>query len=129
MTIPVVRHPSTTRIVREALRGGLDDIVVGRTVPHPRPSRFVTASRFGGAAGTVVSDRPIIGVEVWAGDPDAAEDLALDALHVLQRLAGTVVDGVTIYRVAVVSAPRDLPHPSGQPRFAFSVEMHVRASP
>lgn len=131
MTVPVVLHPSTARLVRGALEAGFGhgEVVVGRTVPHPRPSRFLLVTRFGGVAGTPVSDRARIGVEAWAGDPDAAEDLALRAREVIHRLAGTVTDGVIVYRVADVSGPQDLPHPSGQPRQAFTVELHVRTAP
>ncbi len=129
MTIPAVLHPSTVQLVRDHLTGELVDVPVGRRWPNPAPSRFVTVSRFGGVAPTPVSDLAQIGVEVSAGDPDATEDLAQQVRQAVHALAGTTVDGVTVYFVRDVSGPQDLPHVSGRPRFAFTVEMHVRTAP
>lgn len=131
MTVPVVRHPSVGRIVKAALLAAFapGDVVVGRRVPVPRPTRFLLVTRLGGTRGTAVSDRPRLSVEAWAADPDAAEDLAQKAREAIHRLAGTTTGGVIVYRVADVSAPQDLPHPSGQPRMAFTVELHVRTAP
>jgi len=129
--IVAVLQPNVTALVRDALvhGAGLNGVPVGRKVPHPRPSRFITVSLFGGTRGTEVSDLPTVGVEAWDVDQDRAEDLAQRARFVLHQLAGTVVDGVAVYRVADVSTPQDLPHPSGHPRCTFTVQLHVRSTP
>ena len=127
MTVPAVLHPSVVRLVRDHIATTLQ-VQVGRKAPTTRPSRFVTVSRFGGTRGTEVSDLPTIGIEAWAATPDDAEDLAQQARQAVHRMAGTVVGGVTVYRVTDVSAPNDLPHLSGHPRFAFTVQLHVRVA-
>lgn len=127
MTVPAVLHPSIVRVVRDHIRDTLE-VQVGRKVPTVRPSRFVTVSRFGGTRGTEVSDLPIVGIEAWADNPDLAEDLAQLARQAVHALAGTVVGGMTFYRVTDVGGLNDLPHPSGHPRFVFSVQMHVRGA-
>jgi len=126
-----VLHPSVTVLVRDALTAAFeaDGVPVGRKVPHPRPSRFLTVSRFGGVRGTEVSDLPTVGVEAWDTDPDRAEDLAQRARQAVHQMAGTVAGAVAVYRVDDVSAPQDLPHPSGHPRCAFTVQLHVRSLP
>ena len=126
-----VLHPSVTALVRDALHDAgadLDGVPVGRRVPHPRPSRFITVLLLGGTRGTEVSDQPTVGIEAWDTDPDRAEDLAQRARYVLHQLAGTVTTGgVVVYRVDDVSSPQDLPHPSGHPRCTFTVQLHVRS--
>jgi len=129
--ILAVLQPNVTGLVRDALShgAGLDGVPVGRKVPHPRPSRFLTVALFGGARGTEVSDLPTVGVEAWDVDQDLAEALAQQARFVLHQLVGMVVGGVAVYRVDDVSTPQDLPHPSGHPRCSFTVQLHVRSIP
>jgi len=126
-----VLHPNVTALVRDAFHAAAEtaDVPVGRKVPHPRPSRFITVSLFGGTRGTEVSDLPTVGVEAWDVDQDRAEDLAQRARFVLHQLAGTVAGGVVVYRVDDVSTPQDLPHPSGHPRCTFTIQLHVRSIP
>lgn len=120
-----VLFPSVVRLAQDIVADALD-VPVGYKTPNPMPGKFATVDRFGGTQHTEVSEDATIGVECWAGEPTTAEEMAQTARYALQQLANTVTGGVTVYRVSTVAAPRSLPHPSGKPRYTFSVAIHVR---
>lgn len=125
-----VLFPTVVPLARETVADALVpwSAPVGRRVPSPMPNAFATVERFGGAPRTEVSEDATVTVECWHGDPDEAEAMAQAARQALHALRGTVAGEVTVYRVTTASSPRSLPHPSGKPRFTFSVSLHVRGA-
>src|SRR5690606_29143967 len=104
---------------------------VSRTVPKPRPTAFVKVIRTGGAVDPLpITEGAMFTIEAWSSSAPAAYNLAADARLALHQMAGTVVDGVAVYRVEEVSGPQDLPDPeSTQARYTFTVVLHVRGVP
>lgn len=123
-----VLYPTVVALAQTTVAAAIQEwgAPVGYKTPSPLPGVFATVDRFGGTQRTEISEDATIGVECWAGDPATAEAMAQAARYALQQLANTVADGVTVYRVSTVAAPRSLPHPSGKPRYTFSVAIHVR---
>lgn len=120
--------PDAAAVVCVALVEELD-VQAGTKVPNPRPTEFVLARRTGGPRLNLVADDAQISIECWAATDEAAHDLAQRARSVVHAMRGTVVDGVTVYRVAEFTGPQDLPDPiSHQPRYVFTVSIAMRGS-
>lgn len=100
-------------------------------IPHPRPGTFVTVQRHGGVRGSLVTDAPQVGVEVWGRDDAEAMDVAMLAWsRMMYVLPGAILDGHTVYRVESFAGPQRLPDPlSAQPRVVFAVQPHIRGLP
>lgn len=131
MTSPLVVFPDACKAIADAIRSELElegELVpVGTKVPNPRPPSFVLVRRTGGVRRNVVVDEAQITVEAWAATEEAAHDLSQLARGLVHRLAGTYVDGVTVYRVAEFAGPALLPDPlSDQPRYSFTMLVGLR---
>ena len=94
-----------------------DAVTVHGKVPNPRPDRFVVIRRMGGPRRLPMVDEPTLQVDSWALTDADADDLAQLVRAVLHGLRGAVVDDVTIYRVAEMGGPGQMPDSeSDQPR-------------
>ncbi|UFQ15510.1 MULTISPECIES: hypothetical protein [Streptomyces] len=130
MTRPVVVMPDAVAVVTVYLRGALKahgkPVPVVSRIPSPRPPVFVRVQRIGGTRQTVVSDRARLDVHAWAETEAAAYDLCALARGLLGVIPG-VRGGVTVYTVTEVGGPQWLPDSeSGQARYAYAVEIHMR---
>lgn len=124
-----VTMPDAVALFCSALNAVITEPVVGETVPDDRPAAFVLIRRVGGPRASIVSDRPQLVVEAWAGSPGDAHDLCQQARTELHNLARTVVDGVQVYGIDEVGGPAFLPDPtSSQDRYTFSAVAHVRGA-
>lgn len=100
-------------------------------IPHPRPAEFVRVLRSGGAVDGLVIDDAYVLVEAWAQSPARSAELAGHTRACVLAMAGTVVDGVTVYQVAENAGPVNLPDPeSNQSRhtMTFVVSLRGRAN-
>lgn len=98
-------------------------------IPNPRPVSFVQLTRVGGTSRDVVVDDATVSVDSWAATQVAAMALALQARAHIHALAHTVVGGVTVYRVAELAGPADVPDPeSGAPRVRQTFQIGLRAT-
>lgn len=111
--------------VRTFLEGRITPKVYSK-VPASRPASFVRAWRTGGAALNRVLDRPMITVQAWAADDEAAFTLAEQCRRALLDAA----DAMTLVRgVEEVTGPYFDPDPStGVDRYTFTVQLQVRAA-
>ncbi|MGW2708074.1 hypothetical protein ACWC4J_03625 [Streptomyces sp. NPDC001356] len=128
MGAPIL-FPDGVAVVRAYLRDALvargEDVPVRTQVPNPRPARLVRLERVGGARLDIVTDRPRIDVECWAGDEGALVDLYSLVRGLVFAMPG--YRGVVAYDVVEVGGPNTAPDPeSGQPRAAFAVEVSLR---
>lgn len=115
------------------LEGRLADysraVPVSVTVPNPRPDEFVTVRRTGGPRRDLVTDAPILAVECWAELPSEALSLAQLARGLINEIPGSIIGGLTVYRVVEAAGPALLPDPeSNQARYTFTVQLDVRGS-
>lgn len=118
---PVVIFPDAVEVIIGHLADVLDDPVEPR-VPNPRPDRFLTVQRVGGARRTIVTDAPLLAFEAWAQSDQDAHDLAQLARAHVHALVGTAV-----YLVEEAGGPALLPDPeSHQSRYVFTVAVHLR---
>lgn len=124
---PVVEFTDATALVIGHLNDALTS-PVSRTVPNPRPASFVTVLRTGGAVDPLpLTEGAQLTIEAWSTSAPNAYLLASDARLALHQMAGTVVDGVAVYRVEEAAGPQDLPDPeSTQARYTFTVIVHLR---
>lgn len=132
MSRPVVVMPDAVAVTIDYLRPALAaagrPVHVGARVPSPRPSEFVRVERIGGLRKNVVSDSPRLDIHCWAATDEAALDLAQLARALVHAMGGSR-SGVAVYRVQEVGGPMWLPDDtSGQPRYAFAVEIQMRGS-
>lgn len=125
----LVVFPDTAAVVTTYLAAQLGGIHVGTVVPTPRPGTFVVARRLGGIARNRVVDEPLIGVECWAADDAAAQDLAQRCRALLHALEDSFVGAVFVYRIEDAGGPADLPDPlSDNPRYVFTLRIAVRGA-
>lgn len=90
---------------------------------------LVTVTRSGGVARNLIADDAELTVEAWGATVAAAHDLAASARAVLHAMAGTVADGIAVYKVTDTAGPANLPDPdSGVPRYTFGVSMTLRGA-
>ncbi|MFD9629792.1 hypothetical protein [Streptomyces violascens] len=127
---PVIVMPDAVAIVGDYLRSALavagEAVPVVSRVPTPRPKSFVRLERLGGFSPTPVTDRARLDVHAWAPSECQAHDLCALVRGLLGAIPG-VRGGVTVYSVTEVGGPQWLPdQESGQPRYAFAVEVHMR---
>lgn len=127
---PAIAMPDAVTVVTGYLRSALaaagEPVPVVSRVPSPRPPRFVRVQRVGGLQQTVVSDRPRLDFHAWAENEGAAYDLCALVRALVGVIPG-VRGGVTVYSVREVGGPQWLPDSeSGQPRYAFAAEVHMR---
>jgi hypothetical protein len=132
MSAPVLVFPDVVALVVPTLTTQLPALVggpvhVGNRVPSPRPDRFVVLRRAGGSRITIVTEAATINVAAWAQSVPEADDIAQACRSVLHGMAGSLVDGVPIYKVDDLGAPAEEADPlSDQPMSQLSVSVHVR---
>lgn len=123
--------------IEAVLIGWLDDVLdgydvtspVSTRVPNPRPSRFIRIQRTGGPRRTLVTDGAQVTVEVWDDNaPGAAATARIVRAVLLAARNVTTPSGDLIYRVEEFSGPALLPDVSGQPRYSWTVRLHVRGT-
>lgn len=109
---------------------GYPDVHVGARIPTQRPDTFVRVDAVGGARRNVVVDAATLAVESWAPRADLAMTLAQTVRALVHAMAGTVVDGVTVYSVDEFAAPASFPDPtSNQPRATQTLQIQTRGTP
>lgn len=125
-TTAVVVFPDATDVVRTLLDTALTPPVRSK-VPNPRPAEFVTVRRTGGVRRDLVADNAQVTVESWGATEEDAHDLAQLARAHIGAAPGSVVNGVSIYRVTEQAAPGILPDPlSDQPRYTQTFIIALR---
>lgn len=113
--------------LNEELAARGDTATVHRSVPDPRPARFLTVYRIGGTRRGVVLDVPRYAVDGWDSTPEGAHDLLMTARALIGAAEGRTLAGVQFYRVTEVGGPIDLPDPaSEQARWSYQPELAVR---
>ena len=129
MTRPTVLFADTVAAVITALDAVLE-VDVRHRIPNPRPDSLVVVSDTGGSYGrTRVSETVQISVDCWAQTVADAHDLAQLARHHIETLAGTVVDGIPVYRVDDVARPSYQPDTlTDTARYVFTQAVHVRGA-
>lgn len=100
-------------------------------VPRDTATRIVpplvTVLRTGGERRNLIADDAQVAIECWGATDAAAHDLCAQARGLLHALAGTVVDGVAVYRVDEVAGPALLPDPdAGVPRYTATFSLTLR---
>jgi len=95
---------------------------------NPKPARFVRVIRTGGTRQTRVSDRPIVTIEAFAQTETGASGLLSDLRSAMAALEGRAIAGVTVYDVAEVGGPVNLPHPTvtDRQRYTATFEIQIR---
>lgn len=129
----VIVFPDAEGLICDWLPGELADrgrtVTVSTKVPNPRPSEFVRVIRAGGPQLNLVQDRPTLIVEAWAATESAAASLAELSRALIKSTAGTVIGGVTVYRVDELGGPNNNPDPdSAQARYTVTLSMLLRGT-
>lgn len=118
--------PDAVSLIIDYLNPELD-VPVAPRVPNPRPDKFVTVARVGGPRRDIVTDRPLITIESWAGSDEDAHDQAQIVRALLHEMPGRSIGGTAVYTVDEASGPQLLPDPlSDQPRYTFLVQIALR---
>jgi hypothetical protein len=131
---PIIVFPDAAELVCTWLRyqmnlRGRNSVHVGTVIPQPRPTEMVIARRVGGQRVTPVTDAVDMSLECFAATDSAAQDLAQLVRGLVHALAGTVAEGVPVYRVDDLVGLDDLPDPlSDQSRYTLSVSVTVRGT-
>jgi hypothetical protein len=131
---PAVVYPDAEAVVGNWLAQQLEALAVGcsvaRTVPSPRPRRFVTVQRTGGSRDTPVTDAAQLTVDCWAADHAAAAQLAATCRQLVEASVGADPFGVVVTRYEEVAGPTNYPDPTtNQPRYTFTVRLSLRGTP
>ena len=117
-----------TQRIRAALNARSEvyaqSVHVSTSVPNPRKDRMVTVRRDGGTI-SAVSDRPRVGINVWAPTEQQANDLARLVVAILRSLP----NGAPILAVPSISGPSPVADESAQPRRYLTAELHTRGVP
>lgn len=116
--------------ISDVLEGHDLEQPVTTRVPNPRPSRFVRIQRTGGPQSNLVVDGAQVTIECWDDNqPDAAATARILRAELAAIRNVTTGSGDLIYRTDEFSGPSILPDLSGQPRYSWTVRVHVRGVP
>ena len=129
MNAPLLVFPDVVALVLDGLRTGLGALGVGAACVARLPAGYTpdAGPTVGGVTRDVVLHDADVALEAWAADQQAAHDLMQLALGVTRALAGSRVNGESVYRVAETDGPAYAPDPeSDQPRFTATVVVTVR---
>lgn len=114
----------------DALTPHVAGVPVSTGTPNPRPDRFIRIQRTGGPKTGPVVDGAQVTVECWDQTAWQAADTASIVRAVLNGATNVrTPSGALIYRVDEFGGPALLPDPSGQPRYSWTVQVHVRGIP
>jgi len=101
------------------------DTVPGFTkVPNPRPAEFFVVRRVGGSRRDLVTDVPVLQVEVWAKKESRADRLSQVIRSLMQWFVE--VNGFAINGTEEVTAPVSFPDGSQHERYTASYAPAVR---
>ncbi|MFE9300519.1 hypothetical protein [Streptomyces sp. NPDC006856] len=115
------------RYLREAMAALGDPVQAATRVPSPRPERFVTVHRIGGARLDVVTDRPRLDVHCWGTTEEEAADL-VKAVRAL-AFAAPGWRGAVVYDVVEVGGPNLLTdRETSLPKYAHAIEVSIRGT-
>ncbi len=131
MTDPVF-FADVVSALRSALLDDLPDngyssVPVVSRVPATRPTTFVRLFRTGGPRMNLVADDAQVTVECWSDTDTDAHDLAQVVRALIYSYRGSIIGGVTVYRVRELAGPGWLPDPlSDQPRWTQTFTVATR---
>lgn len=98
-------------------------------VPDVMPAKMVRVSLTGGSRANMVTDRPQLTVECWAGSTVDASELARVCQGLMHAAGGTSVGDIWVRKVEEVGGVQFLPDPdTNSPRYLFTVRWHVRGT-
>lgn len=122
----VIAFPDVEAFAVTYLRSKITGATVATRVPTTMPAQMVRVSRAGGAARDLVTDSALLLVECWAESSVAASELArLCRAHLLAAARASNL----VTKVVDVSGTVSLPDPAtNNPRYQFTVELHMRGS-
>ena len=104
------------------------NVPVSTRVPNPRPSRWIQVIRTGGPRAGLVVDGAQVTFECWDDSNVGAAELAATLRAQVSALGGRTAGGHLVHRVEEFSGPANVPDlHSEQPRYRWSVAVHVRA--
>ena len=121
--------PDSEELFRVALATMLAE-VTGSTVPaftkvpNPRLPEFLVVRRVGGSRRDLVTDVPVLQVEVWAATESRADRLSQVVRSLMQWF--TEINGFAINGTEEVTAPVSFPDGSQQERYTASYAPAVR---
>ena len=128
----VIVFPDAEQILGDWLAAQLTTqgltVPVSTRPPDPRPTRFITLRRVGGARANLVTDAALISIESWAEQGSAALVLAQLVRGLLLSAPGRL-STATVYRVREASGPGNLPDPvSEHARYTQTFEVRLRGT-
>lgn len=125
----LVVFPDSEELFRVSLALLLQE-VTGSTVPaytkvpNPRPNEFLVVRRVGGSRRDLVTDVPVLQVEVWAKTESRADRLSQVVRSLMQWF--TEINGYAINGTEEVTAPVSFPDGSQHERYTASYAPAVR---
>lgn len=101
---------------------------IGTSIPNPRPDTFYRIERVGGPRRTRVTEQPLVVLEAWSVDEDAAYALMARGRTAMEALEGqSLIEGCPIYDMDENSGPTSLPDPlSTHCRYTATFEFSIR---
>lgn len=121
-----IDFPLATQFFVDYLDSKFPALEVGSRIPGTG-DKFVVIRRVGGTA-RLVSDNPILIVEVYERYEDDAERLAMDVRKQLHALAGETFGETQCYSVEEYSGPANMPDPRRPElsRYTFTLALRLR---
>lgn len=108
-------------------RGITADVSV--QVPVVMPEKMVQVTLTGGTRKNMITDRPQLTVECWAGSTIDASELARTCHALMLAAAGTSAGGIWVRKVEGVGGIQSLPDPdTNAPKYLFTVRWHARGT-
>lgn len=125
-----VAFPFAERLLRDALLPSFPGLRIVTQIPTERPDAFVRLTRVGGPRRDLITDQPMVVVEVWGPSTGAAGDLAREVQARVFALAQTAHALGWIRAVREIGGLQSFPDPvSGSPRYQFTVQLDTRGVP
>jgi hypothetical protein len=126
-----IQYPLATQLAVDYLGAKLPGLKAGSRIPATG-DRFVVLRRGGGSGdgggAELITDRPILMVEVYDRYEDDAERLAMDVRSWLHALAGETFGETQCYGVEEYSGPANMPDPRRPElsRYTFTLALRLR---
>jgi hypothetical protein len=133
----VVSHPRKPRALDvpiTVLQTEHPGVLVDVSMPRTRPAKFIKVSLLTARSPNVVSYRPRILVECWAGGTNryhTAYDMALDSIKALEDAGSTFVEDIWVRCFDDIEGPVPFPDPDvpEMERFQFHGDLHLGVTP